>query len=106
MLGILINRNGDEVTLRCRGDVVAGRPVDILRLAAEMRKEMTVVLDLVQVRSVDAAGLGLLVELHHSFKSAGRQFKLARVSSRVAKTLRLVKLDRLFNMPNGHAAAA
>ena len=106
MLGILVHRNGDVVTLRCRGNVVAGRCIQVLRLAAEMRREMVVILDLCQVRVLDAAGLGLLVELHQSLKSSGRELRLSRVSARVRRTIRLVKLDRVLNMENRTAMAA
>jgi anti-anti-sigma factor len=106
MLAILVHRNGDEVVLRCRGTVVAGRAVSVLRSAVKMRREQCVVLDLTQVASVDAAGLGLLVELHHSLAACGRQLKLSRVSSRVRRTIYLVKLHRVLDLPDGHAAAA
>lgn len=106
MLAILVHRNGQEVTLRCRGKVVAGRALALLRLAVKMRHESSVILDLVHVSAVDAAGLGLLVELHHSMTSCGKQFKISRVSTRVRRTLKLVNLHRVLNLPDNHAAAA
>jgi anti-anti-sigma factor len=106
MLAILVHRNGDEVTLHCRGNVVAGRALSVLRLAVKMRREGCIVLDLVQVSGVDAAGLGLLVELHHSMISCGKQFKISRVSTRVRRTMRLVNLHRVLNLPDNHAAVA
>jgi anti-anti-sigma factor len=106
MLGILVHRNGNEVTLRCRGNVVAGRCVQVLRLAAEMRRERVVILDLCLVRALDAAGLGLLVDLHQSLESSGRELRLSRVSARVRRSIRLVRLDRVLNMENGTAMAA
>lgn len=71
-----------------------------------MRREKVVILDLHQVRSIDAAGLGLLVELHRVLRSSGRQLTLARVSRTVRRTIRLVKLDRVLNVECGHAVAA
>ena len=106
MLGILVHHHGDEVTLKCRGSVVAGRCVEVLRVAAEMRRESIVILDLSQVRSLDAAGLGVLVELHHSLKSAGRELWLVRVTSRIKRTIKLVNLHRVLNVCDGHAVAA
>jgi anti-anti-sigma factor len=106
MLGILVHRNGDEVTLKCRGNVVAGRCVEVLRVVAEMRREPIVILDLSQVRSMDAAGLGVLVELHHSLRSQGRELRLVRVAPRVKRTIKLVNLHRVLNVCDGHAMAA
>jgi anti-anti-sigma factor len=106
MLGILVHRDGDEVTLHCRGSVLAGRSVAVLRSAVKMRREACVALDLVQVSSLDAAGLGLLVELHYSLATCGRKLKLSRVSARVRRTIRLVNLHHVLDLPNGHAAAA
>jgi anti-anti-sigma factor len=71
-----------------------------------MRREMCVALDLVQVSSLDAAGLGLLVELHHSLAACGKKLTFARISPRVRRTIRLVNLHRVLNLPDGHAAAA
>lgn len=85
---------------------MAGRAIDVLRAASETRHEPVVILDLVQVRSIDAAGLGFLVELHHSLASAGRQLRVSRVSSRVKRTIRMVKLHQLLDLPDGQAAAA
>jgi anti-anti-sigma factor len=106
MLGILVHRNGDEVTLRCRGSILAGRGVDVLRFTTEMRRELIVTLDLVQVRSIDAAGIGLLVELHRCLRSSGRKLKVSRMSPRVRRMLRLVNLQKVLDLPDGHAAAA
>ena len=106
MLGILVHSNGDEVTLKCRGNVVAGRCVQILRMAAEMGSERTVVLDLSQVKTLDAAGLGVLVELHETLKRKGRELRLEHLSSRVKRTISLVNLHRVLKICNGHAVAA
>ena len=78
----------------------------ILRFTAEMRRECVITLDLAQVRSIDAAGLGLLVELHSSLASAGRQLKFARIPARVRRTIKLVHLHDVLDLPGGHAAAA
>jgi anti-anti-sigma factor len=59
-----------------------------------------------QVSSVDAAGLGLLVELHHSLVGCGKKLKLTRLSPRVRRTIQLVNLHRVLDLPDGHAAAA
>jgi anti-anti-sigma factor len=106
MLGLLVHRNGDEVTLHCRGKIVAGRAVNVLRLAAKMRRERSILLDLSQVPVLDAAGVGVLVELHHALAAAGKQLRFSRVSSRVRRTIKLVKLDGVLDLPNGHAMAA
>jgi anti-anti-sigma factor len=105
-MGILVHRNGDEVLLQCRGKLVAGRAIHVLRLAAKTRPERAVVLDLSQVPAMDAAGVGVLVELRHSLAAAGKQLRLSRVSSRVRRTIKLVRLDGVLELPNGQAMAA
>ena len=62
MLRIDIHAVHRNVTLRCSGRIVLGLEAETLRCMAMSRKEDCLTLDLSGIRTLDAAGLGLLVE--------------------------------------------
>ena len=64
MLRVEVHTVPQEATLRCIGRIVLGVECEILRCMVEGRTESSLILDLAQVRAMDAAGLGLLAELH------------------------------------------
>ena len=66
MLSIRAENMGDAVVLRCVGRIVAGDPTCALRDAVmcQVGKRL-VVLDLAEVDTIDAAGLGDFIFLRH-----------------------------------------
>ena len=80
MLSIRAENVGNGVVLRCVGRIVAGDPTRALRDAVmcQVGKRL-VVLDLAEVDTIDAAGLGNFIFLKTLACVAGMEFKL-RVS--------------------------
>ena len=64
MLRVEIHIALPAVQLLCSGRLVLGVETEILRCIATSRPERQVIVDLQQVYAIDAAGLGLLVELY------------------------------------------
>ena len=64
MLRIDIQATPQTAILHCTGRIVLGLEAEALRCMAESRDEACIVLELSEVHAMDAAGLGLLVELH------------------------------------------
>ena len=66
MLKLTIHKLGDTIVFRCTGRIVFGE-CHILRHAICSHPYITIaVLDMAQVTAMDAAGVGLLVELRKS----------------------------------------
>ena len=65
MLRIDIQRNSHTATLHCCGRIVFGMELEALRSIAQARPERVLEIDLAGIETVDASGLGLLVELQH-----------------------------------------
>ena len=97
MLSIRAENVGDAVVLRCVGRIVAGDPTRALRDAVmcQVGKRL-VVLDLAEVDTIDAAGLGNFIFLKTLACVAGMDFKLMNVTERVRELLNVTQLDSVF----------
>jgi anti-anti-sigma factor len=95
MLRIDIQSAPPVVTLLCSGRIVLGVEAETLRCMAEGRPERRIVLDLHQVHALDAAGIGLLVDLHCRAQQSDRSLTVANPSPRVRRLLSLTSLDSL-----------
>ena len=93
MLTVTVERLEDAVVLRCEGRIVRGEETAILCLVAQQRGR-DVILDLAKVEAIDAAGIGALVLL----QAAGIYLKLANPTAQVQETLKLTKLDTIFEI--------
>ena len=96
MLRVEIRSVPPVVTLYCSGRIVLGVEAETLRCMAASRPERNLVVDLQQVHGIDAAGLGLLVELHgRALENAG-DFSIANPSARVRRLMALTNLKSVF----------
>jgi len=97
MLSIRIENIEDATVLRCVGRIVAGDPIRALQdvVMCQVGKRL-VVLDLAEVDTIDAAGLGSLIFLKTLACVAGMEFKLMSASERIRKLLNVANLDSVF----------
>ena len=86
------------VTLVCAGRLVLGVEAETLRCMAIARPERRMVVDMEAVEGIDAAGLGLLVELHRRAVERAGQLVLANPTSRVRRLLALTKLNSVLDI--------
>ena len=101
MLRIDIHTMHSYVTLRCSGKIVLGLEAETLRCMATSRTENCLQLDLNGVRGLDAAGLGLLVELHCWATSRGKTLQLVNPSSCVCRLIVLTRLQSVLQIVRG-----
>jgi len=99
-------RNLGKVAFLCmQGQIVSGE-TEALRKAVRLQSEAqsdvsTVVLDLALVSTVDAGGLGVMLELRELVQAKGIGFKLMNVSKVVARVLEVTRLDSVFEVTSG-----
>jgi anti-anti-sigma factor len=95
-------KNLGAVTVLClRGRLVNGE-TEILRNAVNSLPEVSkVALDLARVTTVDAAGLGVMLELREQAESKGIRFELTNVTGLVSRVLRVTHLDSVFQITSG-----
>jgi len=92
MLRIDIQSSDRVATLACAGRLVYGVEVEMLRNMVLARTEDNLRIDLSQVTSIDAAGLGLLVELQNWASKTRRTLALLDLSENVWRLVILTKL--------------
>ena len=98
MLKVETQSASEFVTLRCAGRIVLGVEAETLRCLVTSRHERILVLDLRRVQGVDAAGLGLLVELHQWAMKSNRLLVIANPSRRVTLLIAMTDLHRVLQL--------
>jgi anti-sigma B factor antagonist len=92
-LAIDVVRSGNDAVVRCRGKLVAGVND---RLYAEVSQlipgSKRIVLDLTELTHMDSMGLGAIVRLYVSTKSAGCDFQLINLGKRIRDLLGMTHL--------------
>jgi anti-anti-sigma factor len=98
MLKLTIHKLGDTIVFRCTGRLVFGE-CHILRHAVFSHPYIAIaVLDMAEVTAMDAAGLGLLVELRNWAYAKRIQLKLLNLTPRVANLLNRTHLTSMFDV--------
>jgi anti-sigma B factor antagonist len=98
-LTVGIERDGDTATVRCHGKLVAG--VDggfYSRVKQLIPDNKRIVLDLTDLKHMDSMGLGALVRLYVSTKSAGCALELVNLGPRIRQLLGLTDLLSVFTI--------
>ena len=95
-------KNLDTVTVLClQGQIVNGE-TEVLRRAVHSVSESTaVILDLARVTTVDARGLGVMLELRQQLADKGIRLKLINLSSPISRVMEITHLDSFFQISSG-----
>jgi anti-sigma B factor antagonist len=98
MLNVHAKNLGTVAVLCLQGQIVFGE-TEILRQAVQTLSMLSAVkLDLAQVTTVDASGLGVMLELREQVQSKGMRFELMNVSKQIRKVLEVTRLDSVFQI--------
>ncbi len=99
---------GGVLVVDCSGRVVFGEESASLRDTVKklLSQSPNVVLSLHEVNFIDSGGLGTLVSLYTTARSAGGAVKLARLSQRVGDLLQVTKLLTIFEVFDDEEGAA
>jgi anti-anti-sigma factor len=92
MLRIEIQTWNAAASLYCSGNLILGVEIETLRAMVQSREEYTIRVDLSGVEKIDAAGLGLLVELQTWARENRRQLAFVELSEAVWNLVILTKL--------------
>jgi anti-sigma B factor antagonist len=98
MLKVYKRKIGDVAVLCLQGQLVTGE-TEILRAAvASQPNAGALVLDLRRVRTIDAGGLGVLLELREQTLLKGMEFILTNVTKLVQQVLEVTRLNTVFEI--------
>jgi len=92
-------RNLGNVTVLClQGRIVNGETVALHDAVHSQSHVSAIVLDLARVNTIDASGLGMLLELRQQTEARGIRFKLMNVTKFVSRMLEVTHLDSVFEI--------
>ena|SRR5215510_10811541 len=95
-------RSLGAVTVLClEGRIVNGETAALREAINSQSPAGIVVLDLARVSTIDASGLGLMLELRRQVQSRGMRFKLMNVTRFVGRVLEITRLDSIFEITSG-----
>jgi anti-sigma B factor antagonist len=97
---------GDVTIVRCAGRIVAGGETESLRehVTRLLPNQRNIALHLGDVVFIDSSGLGMLVRLLTSTRSARGDLKLCNVPESVYKVLKMTNLITLFDVHDSEEA--
>ena len=102
-LTVEVSTEGEAPVVRCSGKLTAGFTDDLYnevrRLIPNSRR---VVVDLTDLTQMDSMGLGTIVRLYVSAKSAGCNLELVNLSKRVRELFRITNLLTVFEACGEH----
>ena len=97
MLKVHVKNLGTTAVLYLQGRIVTGETEILREVVQSVSETRAVVLDLAQVTTVDAHGLGVMLELREQAEANGIHFELMNVTAQVARVLRIARLDSVFS---------
>ena len=101
MLKVHAKKLGTVAVLCLQGRIVKSE-TEMLRKALHSLSEVrAVILDLGRVTTVDAGGLGVMLELREQAESKGIRFELMNVTKLVSRVLEVTHLDSVFEVTSG-----
>ena len=98
MLSLMIEKLGDVTIIHCAGRTVVPDVRELGIVLLRQLRTRTIVLDLMDIVAIDAAGLGMLVSLRTWAKQTGKILKLMNVTPWVERLLQLTKLKCEFEI--------
>ena len=101
MLKIQAKNLGTVAILCLQGRIVTGETEALREVVYSQSGVRTVVLDFARVSTVDAGGLGVMLELREQTQAKGIDFKLMNVTTLVSWVLEITRLDSVFEVTSG-----
>ena len=98
MLKVYTRNFGETAVLCLQGRIVNGETT-VLRKAVNSQVNVNrIVLDLARVTTIDAHGLGVMLELRQETQSKGTDLKLMNVTKPVSRVLEITRLNTVFEI--------
>ena len=98
MLRIDTMKLGKVVQLGLEGDIVRGETDALRKIVLGQADACLILLDLARVETIDAGGLGVMLELREDTQSRGIEFRVKNVTRLVRQILEITRLDTVFEI--------
>lgn len=96
MLKVKSRQLGNVAVLALEGRIVTGETATLSEAVRLQSDANSLVLDLARVTTVDARGLGLLLELRDNVQANGVRFKVINATNLVRRVFEITRLDSVF----------
>jgi anti-sigma B factor antagonist len=101
MLKVQAKTLGTVAVLCLQGRIVNGETETLRSAVSSLSDAGAVILDLARVSTVDAGGLGVMLELREQAESKGIRFELMNTTKWVSRVLEVTHLDSVFQITSG-----
>ncbi len=101
MLRVYTKKLGTVAIVCLQGRIVNGETAALRDAVDSQSNVSAVVLDLGRVSTIDAAGLGVLLELRERTQSRGIDFKIMNITKLVSRVLEITRLNSVFEITSG-----
>ena len=101
MLKVHAKNLGTATVLCLQGHIVIGDTETLRNVVLSLSETSAVILDLARVTTVDAHGLGVMLELRERTLERGIRFELMNVSESTSWVLEITRLDSVFQITSG-----
>ena len=101
MLKVHAKNLGTATVLCLQGHIVIGDTETLRSVVQSLSETSAVILDLARVTTVDAHGLGVMLELREQTLERGIRFELMNVSESMSWVLEITRLDSVFQITSG-----
>lgn len=98
MLKVHAKNLGTVAVLCLDGQIVNGETEILRNVVHSISGVGEVILDLARVTTVDAHGLGVMLELRERTQAKGIRFELMNVSKQFSRVLEIARLDSVFHI--------
>ncbi len=98
MLNVNTRNLGNVAVLSLQGRIVNGETMPLREAVRAQSTVSAVVLDLARVSTVDASGLGLLLQLRDETASKGIRLRVMNASRLVKRIFEITRLDAVFEV--------
>jgi anti-anti-sigma factor len=96
MLRVNTRKLENVTVLALEGRIVTGETATLCDAIEQQSDAVSLVLDLARVTTVDARGLGLMLELRDQVQSKGIRFKVINANQLVRRVFEITRLDSVF----------
>ena len=98
MLKVHAKNTGTVAILCLQGQIVTGEAAALRNAVHSQSRISALILDLARVSTIDAGGLGVMLELREQTQAKGIDFKLMNVTKLVSWVLEITRLNTVFEV--------
>ena len=101
MLKIQTRNLGNIAVLSLQGRIVNGETATLREAVRAQSSAGAIVLDVAGVSTIDASGLGLLLQVRNEFQARGVRLRVMNASGLVRRVFEITRLDSVFEVTAG-----